>query len=475
MNWPPFPSVCQGRKSFPRWNGDATRRPPLLADQAPPWSSDRPGGPQGQLFVFHDVTRLKELENIRKEFVGKRQPRTAHPSFPHQRLRPDPADAPKTTPNSRPLSAKIDKHSDPGSSFSSRTSWPSPAWNPARSPSTSSGSTCAKWPSASWTTWARGPPPAKTALVNHIPEKLALRADARPAAAGVFQLDRKRHQIWPERGPRHPRRPGNRRAEDLRSAWPTNGPASLPKPLAGSLSGFYRVDRARSRESGGTGLGLAIVKHIVSGARRRGLGYKRVRQRRLLPFHLPQPAGRPPVIPFWIIPPRRAPALRRPARACIRRWICPYTHPTASEAAQPMNHRKKPGPWIHARVAAGDKHHDDHAREGGAERVVQPRQMANQPCQENSRPTEPSDAPPVRSTPAHRNGSSAGARPRAGRAAWTLLSAACPRRDFRDLAVVLLPESRPAGSGGGPPFRPFRDPAACIPSARASWFRVIAN
>jgi two-component system phosphate regulon sensor histidine kinase PhoR len=26
---------------------------------------------------------------------------------------------------------------------------------------------------------------------------------------------------------------------------------------------FYRVDKARSRESGGTGLGLAIVKHIV--------------------------------------------------------------------------------------------------------------------------------------------------------------------------------------------------------------------
>ena len=26
---------------------------------------------------------------------------------------------------------------------------------------------------------------------------------------------------------------------------------------------FYRVDRARSRDTGGTGLGLAIVKHIV--------------------------------------------------------------------------------------------------------------------------------------------------------------------------------------------------------------------
>ncbi|MEW8300141.1 MAG: ATP-binding protein, partial [Candidatus Thiodiazotropha sp.] len=27
---------------------------------------------------------------------------------------------------------------------------------------------------------------------------------------------------------------------------------------------FYRVDKARSRQSGGTGLGLAIVKHIIS-------------------------------------------------------------------------------------------------------------------------------------------------------------------------------------------------------------------
>jgi two-component system sensor histidine kinase SenX3 len=27
---------------------------------------------------------------------------------------------------------------------------------------------------------------------------------------------------------------------------------------------FYRVDRARSRETGGTGLGLSIVKHVAS-------------------------------------------------------------------------------------------------------------------------------------------------------------------------------------------------------------------
>lgn len=77
-----------------------------------------------------------------------------------------------------------------------------------------------------------------------------------------------------------------------------DGPGIPPEALERLFERFYRVDKARSREQGGTGLGLAIVKHIVQSHGGRVWATSEPGQGATFSFVLPQGSGalQPPLL-----------------------------------------------------------------------------------------------------------------------------------------------------------------------------------
>jgi len=77
-----------------------------------------------------------------------------------------------------------------------------------------------------------------------------------------------------------------------------DGPGIPPEALERVFERFYRVDKARSREQGGTGLGLSIVKHIVQSHQGRVWAKSKVGHGASFHFTLPQDPGgiQPPLL-----------------------------------------------------------------------------------------------------------------------------------------------------------------------------------
>jgi two-component system phosphate regulon sensor histidine kinase PhoR len=73
-----------------------------------------------------------------------------------------------------------------------------------------------------------------------------------------------------------------------------DGPGIPADSLGRVFERFYRVDRARSRESGGTGLGLAIVKHIVQA--HGGEAWVKSEMQKGATFHFTLPKKTAPVV-----------------------------------------------------------------------------------------------------------------------------------------------------------------------------------
>ena len=102
----------------------------------------------------------------------------------------------------------------------------------------------------------------KVKLENAVPADLAVRADADRIQQVFFNLVE--NAIKYGRSGGHVRI-GAKSLKDgkVQVAVSDDGPGIPADARDRVFERFYRVDRARSRETGGTGLGLAIVKHIV--------------------------------------------------------------------------------------------------------------------------------------------------------------------------------------------------------------------
>ena len=220
------------------------------------------GQRQGMILVFHDLTRLKQLENTRREFVANvshelRTPLSLIKGYVETLI-----DGARDNPEvALKFLHTIERHADRLTFLIedlltiSRLESGQILINLA---STELRSVVARVVED----LASRAATRQVTLVNEVPE--ALQAVADPERL---------HQVFAnlvDNAIMHGRVGGTVRigaqapTEQTVELWVQDDGAGIPpEACARVFERFYRVDKARTREAGGTGLGLAIVKHLV--------------------------------------------------------------------------------------------------------------------------------------------------------------------------------------------------------------------
>lgn len=216
---------------------------------------------EGTIFVFHDLTRIKQLENTRQEFVANvshelRTPLSLIKGYV-QTLLDGAKDDPALTTK---FLQKIEKHTNQFTYLIEDLL------------------TISKLESGK--VFLNLEKTSLKALADRVVDDLQARADEKQVKlvneitnhAVEVDVDRM-HQVFlnlVDNAIKYCGKNGeviigaSRQGENEVKAWvKDNGPGIPQEARLRVFERFYRADRARSRDSGGTGLGLAIVKHIV--------------------------------------------------------------------------------------------------------------------------------------------------------------------------------------------------------------------
>src|ERR1051325_11068063 len=225
----------------------------------------RSGGIDGGVFIFHDMTPIKQLENPRREFVANvshelRTPLTLIKGFVETLL-----DGAKNDPDANERFLKtIDKHTDRLTFLIedlltiSRLESDQVVLNqqPIQ---------LREFAQHILDDLQSRAAERKVIFHNEVPDNIEALADADRLQQALFTLidnavkyGRSVGSVWV-----------TARVEGgmIEACVRDNGPGIPSESVDRVFERFYRVDKARSREQGGTGLGLAIVKHIIQSHR----------------------------------------------------------------------------------------------------------------------------------------------------------------------------------------------------------------
>jgi two-component system phosphate regulon sensor histidine kinase PhoR len=223
---------------------------------------DQQSHPQGAILVFHDLTRIRQLENTRKEFVANvshelRTPLSLIKGCVETLL----DGARNNSEHATRFLQMIEKHADRLTYLIedlltiSRLESGQIIMNlqPVRLQE------AAARVIGDLKTRADE---KKVSIENLVPGSLGVRADADRLEQVLFNLVENAIKYGRSEG-RVCIEAAATGANRVEVSVRDDGPGIPPEARERVFERFYRIDRARSRETGGTGLGLAIVKHIV--------------------------------------------------------------------------------------------------------------------------------------------------------------------------------------------------------------------
>ena len=220
------------------------------------------GGGTGVVAVFHDISRIKQLENIRKDFVANvshelRTPLSIIKGYIETLL----DEQPHEDATAKQFLLTIEKHTQRLEALISDLLSISELESHQARLAVAPVSLRKAVEAALEELRQRARERSMTISVD-LPEELsAVRADAERLHQVLINLLDNAIKYTQAAGQITiaAKTTGN----DVQVCVSDNGPGIAPEHLPRIFERFYRVDKARSRELGGTGLGLSIVKHIV--------------------------------------------------------------------------------------------------------------------------------------------------------------------------------------------------------------------